>query len=120
VEVYDTRWSRLQVATVAEEHPRGRQLIRCRLRSRWAPRAKVAFWSLCGFELLLCGLVGPRLHWLWCLLLTLPLFAWYLRRQQRNLQSLIAVFLDDLAKEWHLSKVQSESAESAPAKPQTL
>ena len=115
VEVYDTRWSKLQLTTVAEEHPRGKQLIRCRLRPRWALRAKVAFWSLCGFELLLCGLVGPRLPWLWSLLLTLPLFAWYLRREQRSLQSLVAVFLDDLAKEWHLSKVQPPGARQSPA-----
>ena len=32
VEVYDTRWSKLQLTTVAEEHPLGKQLIRCRLR----------------------------------------------------------------------------------------
>ena len=48
VEIYDTRWSRLQLTTVAEEHPEGKQLIRCRLRARWALRTKVAFWSLCG------------------------------------------------------------------------
>ncbi len=33
VEVYDTRWSKLQLITVAEEHPLGKQLIRCRLRT---------------------------------------------------------------------------------------
>ncbi|HOC56389.1 MAG TPA: glycosyltransferase [Verrucomicrobiota bacterium] len=109
VEVYDARWSKLQIATVAEEHPRGRQLIRCRLRPRWAPRARIAFGALCVFELFLCGLIGPRLHWMWLLLLTLPLFAWFLRREQRNLQSLIAVFLDDLAKEWALAKVPAHS-----------
>jgi hypothetical protein len=54
-------------------------------------------------------LAGPRLPALWLLLLTLPLFAWFLRREQRNLQSMIAVFLDELAKEWHLTKVQPES-----------
>ena len=113
VEVYDTRWSKLQLTTVAEEHPQGKQLIRCRLRARWALRAKVAFWSLCGFELLVCGLVGPRLPWLWLLLLTLPLFAWFLRRQQRNLQSMIVVFLDELAKEWHLTKVQTRTCSAA-------
>jgi len=110
VEVYDTRWSKLQLTTVAEEHPQDKQLIRCHLRTRWALRARVAFWSLCGFELLICGFVGPRLPWWWLILLTLPLFAWFLRREQRNLQSLIAVFLDDLAKEWHLAKVPSDSA----------
>jgi O-antigen biosynthesis protein len=117
VEVYDTRWSRLQLTTVAEEHPKGKQLIRCRLRARWALRSKVVFWSMCGFELLICGFVGPRLPWLWLLLLTLPLFAWFLRREQRNLQSMIVVFLDDLAKEWRLAKVQPESTRQPPAEP---
>ena len=119
VEVYDTRWSRLQLTTVAEEHPEGKQLIRCRLRARWALRTKVAFWSLCGFELLICGLVGPRLPWLWLLLLTLPLFVWFVRRQQRNLQSMIVVFLDDLAKEWRLTKVQPQGLRrrAAPGAP---
>jgi hypothetical protein len=105
VEVHDTRWTKLQLITVAEEHAGEKQLVRCRLRPRWALRARVAFWLLCGSELLLCGLLGPRLHWLWLLLLTLPAFVWFLRRQQRNLQSMIVVFLDDLAKEWHLTKV---------------
>ena len=114
VEVYDARWSKLQLTTVAEEHPQGKQLIRCRLRSRWEMRARVAFWSLCGLELLICGFLGPRLRWLWLLLLTLPLFVWFLHRQQRNLQSMIAVFLDDLAKEWRLTKVQPEAARPAP------
>jgi len=117
VEVYDTRWSRLQLSTVAEEHPQGKQLIRCRLRPRWAPRAKATFWLLCGTELLLCGFVGPRLPWLWWLLLTLPLFAWFLRCQQRNLRSLIAVFLDELAKEWGLTRVPAPDAHQSPAAP---
>ncbi len=117
VEVHDTRWSRLQLITVTEEHPKCKQLIRCRLRTRWALRSKVVFWSMCGFELLICGFVGPRLPWLWLLLLTLPLFAWFLRREQRNLQSMIVVFLDDLAKEWRLTKVQPGSARQPPAEP---
>ena len=104
VEVYDTRWSRLQLATVAEEHSGGQQMIRCRLSTSWTLRAKVAFWSLCGLELLICGFAGPRLPWLWLLLLTLPLFAWFIRREQRNLQSMIIVLLDELAIEWGLAK----------------
>jgi hypothetical protein len=117
VEVYDTRWSKLQLTTVAEEHPRTKQLIRCRLRARWALRARVVFWSLCGFELLVCGFVGPRLPWLWLLLLTLPLFVWFLRREQRNLRSMIAVLLDELAKEWCLTKVQPQSARQPEPEP---
>ncbi len=52
---------------------------------------------------------GPHWHWLWLLWLTLPLFVWFIRRQQRNLQSMIVVFLDDLAKEWGLTRVQPQS-----------
>ncbi|MCX6893435.1 MAG: glycosyltransferase [Verrucomicrobia bacterium] len=105
VEIHDTRWSRLQLTTVAEAHAGNKQLIRCRLRACWALRTKVAFWSLCGFEFLVCGLLGSRFPSLWLLLLTLPLFAWFIRRQERNLQSMIAVLLDELAKEWKLAKV---------------
>jgi hypothetical protein len=104
VEIYDTRWSRLQLTTVAEEYPGGKQMIRCRLRTSWALRTKVAFWSLCGLELLVCGFVRLRLPWLWLLLLSLPLLAWLIRRQQRNLQSMIVVLLDELAVEWKLAK----------------
>ena len=116
VEVYDARWSRLQLTTVAEEHPLNKLLIRCRLRVRWALRTKVVFWSLCGVELLVCGLWGPRLIWLWLLLLTLPLFVWFLRREQRNLRSMLVVFLDELAKDWRLTKVNA--ARASPAEPE--
>jgi O-antigen biosynthesis protein len=105
VEVYDTRWSRLQIATVVEAHPGGKHLVRCRLRACWALRTRVAFWSMCLVELLVCGLFGPRLHGLWLMLLTLPLFAWFIHRQQRTLQSMIVVLLDELAKEWKLTKI---------------
>jgi GT2 family glycosyltransferase len=106
VEIYDTRWSKLQLTTVVEDHAGNRQLVRCRLRTRWVLRAKAAFWSMCGLEFLLCGFVGAWLPWLWSLLLTLPLFVWFLRREQRNLQSLIVVFLDEAAKDWKLAKIQ--------------
>ena len=118
VEIYDSRWSKLQLTTVAEEHPKGKQLIRCRLRARWAPRTRLAFWSLCGFDLLVGGLLGPRLPWVWSVLLTLPLMVWLLRREQRGLQSMITVFLDDLASEWHLIKVQPQpKQQTQPAAP---
>jgi O-antigen biosynthesis protein len=105
VEVYDARWSRLQLATVSEAQPGGKQMVRCRLRASWALRTKVAFWSLCALEFLICGFFGPRLPWLWLVLLTLPLFAWFIHRQLRNLQSMIAILLDELAREWKLTKV---------------
>jgi GT2 family glycosyltransferase len=105
VEIYDTRWSRLQLATVSEAHQDDKQVVRCRLRAFWALRAKVAFWLLSAVEVLVCSLFGPRWPWLWLMLLTLPVFAWFIHRQQRTLQSMIAILLDELAKEWKLTKI---------------
>ncbi len=106
VEIYDTRWTRLQLTNVVEEHPRGKQLIRCRLHGRWALRSRLVFWTLCAVELLVCGIFAGARPWLWLMLLSLPLFAWFVRRQQRNLRSIIVIFLDELAKEWKLTKVE--------------
>jgi hypothetical protein len=106
VEVFDTRWSKLQVTTAAEEQAQG-QLIRCRLRARWSLKAKVAFWSLCGVELLVLGWVRQRPLGLWAIVLVVPLLAWFLRREQRSLQSLIQVLLDDVAKQWKLTRVDA-------------
>src|SRR6267142_3229291 len=55
VEIYGSRWSQLQLTTVAEEYPQSKRMLRCRLRTRWSLQAKAAFWSLCGLELLVCG-----------------------------------------------------------------
>jgi len=108
VEIYGNRWSALQLTTVSEDHPRDRQLLRCRLRARWSLQAHVVFWSLVGLEVLVVGFFGGWQKWFALLLLTLPLFAYFLARQKRNLQSLVIVFLDDLSKEWKLIKIPSD------------
>jgi len=105
LEVLANRWVHLQLTTVAEDHPKGKRMIRCRLRTAWSLQSKVAFWSAFGFELLVLGFVGKWLPWLWCLLISMPLLAWFLVREARNLQSLVVVFLDEVAKEWKLTKV---------------
>lgn len=104
VELYGSRWSNLQLTTVTEDQAPAKHLLRCRLCPRWSLAAKVAFWSLAGLELLALGLAGSRFRWLWLLLLTLPLLAWFLRREQRTLQSMLVIFLDGLARERNLSK----------------
>jgi hypothetical protein len=109
VEVYGSRWCNLQITTVTEEHAIDKQMLRCRLRAKWSLQAKVLFWSLCGLELLILGFVSARFPWLWLVLLTLPILAFFLRREQRNLQSMLVVFLDELAKEWRLNKVGSQN-----------
>ena len=116
-ELYGNRWSHVQLTTVAEDHARGRQLIRCRLRGRWSLQAKVAFWSLAAVEVFVIGFFSSWLGWLGLLLLTLPAFAYFLSRQTRSLQSLVIVFLDELAQELKLIKVGGQSFPSQPARP---
>ena len=103
VELYGSRWSNLQLTTVSEAQAPAKHLLRCRLCPRWSLAAKVAFWLLAGLELLALGLAGRRFPWLWLLLLTLPTLAWFLRREQRTLQSMMIVFLDNLARKWNLT-----------------
>jgi GT2 family glycosyltransferase len=120
VEIYGNRWTHLQLTTVAEDYPKGKRMIRCRLRSYWSLLAKVAFWAVLGFELPIIAFVARWLPWLWLLLLTTPLFIWFLRREKRSLQSLTIVFLDEVAKEWEMSKVPAcdQNNKSAAAKDQ--
>jgi GT2 family glycosyltransferase len=108
VEIYGNRWATLQLTTVSEDHPPNRQLIRCRLRTNWSLQAKVAFWTLLALEALVVGSFGGWLRWVALVLLTLPLFAYYLHRQKRDLQSLVVVFLDELAKQWKLIRIPSD------------
>jgi len=105
VEIFGNRWSNLQLTTAAEDDPGGQHQIRCRLRATWSPQAKVMFGLLLGLVLLVLGFFGRATPWVWPSLLTLPLFGWFLARQKRNLQSIGAVFLDELAKEWNMTKV---------------
>ena len=108
VEVQGARWSNVQVTTVAEEHADSRQLLRCRLSARWSLTAKLAFWSLLGLQLALYGSVWGVTWALPLVLVTMALFYAFLRRQQRDLQSRVVVFLDALAKERGLLKVRHD------------
>ena len=117
VEVSGNRWAYLQLTTVAEDYPKEKKMIRCRLRASWSLQAKLIFWTTLGFELLLIGFVGRWLPWLWFLLLTMPLFAWFLAREKRGLQSLMVVFLDQVAKKWNLVKVPFPGKDQKPSPP---
>ena len=112
VEIYDTPWSKLQLTTVTEA--RGHVLC-CRLRGCWSLRGKVAFWSLAALEVFVLGILGRS--WPWLLLVSLPLFAWFLYRQERNLQSVLVVFLDEIAKEGGLKRMESPKPESQSQTP---
>lgn len=104
VELYGSRWARLQLTTVGEWHPGRREMIRCRLESRWSFMARALFWSVAGVQLVVIGFVAQ--WWAWSILLTLPLLAWWLNEERQNLTRVTATFLDDLAKEFKLVKIR--------------
>jgi O-antigen biosynthesis protein len=108
IEIFGSRWSHLQLATVAEPHAGGKQLLRCRLRTAWSLPAKVALCSILGFELVVIGFIWHTLWQIWFLLLTVPAFAWYVRHDQRHLQRLISVVLDDIAQKNGMIKLKGE------------
>ncbi len=105
VEIYGTRWTRLQVTTVAETMSGGQQMFDCRLNAGWSLLAKVVFWSACGLELLLVGSVGDVMPWLWMILLTIPLLGLFFESEKRTLQQMIIALLDEVAAKHQLTKV---------------
>ena len=118
VEIYGSRWSQLQLTTVTEYVEKGHQLFHCRLTAGWTLLARVLFWSACGMELLLIGLVAEASPWLWMLLLTLPLLGLYFENEKRILQRLIVAFLDELAVKHELTRVPfAKTREVTPPKP---
>ncbi len=116
VEVHDTRWSKLQITTVAEAHSGGKTLLRCRLRKSWSLRATVVFWLLGGLEFVLLSVLDDRQPWVWLALLSLPLFAWLLQCKAKRLQRRIAAVLDDTAADSGLGRLALKSKSAEPAK----
>jgi hypothetical protein len=108
VEIYGSRWTYLQLTTVAEPYGGGRQLFRVRLVTRWSLLANVGFFSALAFELLVIGFVGKAFPWLWLMLLLQVLFAWFLEVEQRDLQRLIIAMMDEVGGQKGLYKIDKE------------
>jgi O-antigen biosynthesis protein len=120
LEVYGSRWSHLQLITATEVFGVHKHMIRCRLRTVWTLFAKTMLWGLTGLELLVIGFLWPFFPWLWAMLMSLPLLAWWLHRQEHNLRRLMAVFLDEIARDIGFTKVPDQVPTVAPCPtPQT-
>jgi hypothetical protein len=111
IEIFGSRWSRLQLTTVTEDLAGGQKLFRVRLRAGWSLPAKLAFWSAFGFEMLLIGVVAHEQPWLWMTLLTMPLLGWFFEQEKRNLQRLIAGFLDEVAASRKMTRLKYRGEE---------
>lgn len=110
LDVFGSRWSQIQLITATEDYGEGKRMFRCRLRAFWTLPAMLVFWGCLGFELLIIGVVAQDQPWLWMLLLTMPVFGWFFEQEKRNLQRLLANFLDDVAKQRGLAKLKVDRA----------
>jgi O-antigen biosynthesis protein len=106
VEIYGSRWSKLQLTTATEDFGGGKRLFRSRLRTFWSLAAIVSFWSALAFELLVIGIVGRAQPWLWTLLLTMLIFGGFLASERKQLQRSITAFLDEVARQRNLTKLR--------------
>ena len=70
-----------------------------------------------GFELVVIGFVWHSLWQIWFLVLTVPAFAWYVNRDRRDLQRLIAVVLDDIARKNGMIKLRRDRTKEAAPQP---
>jgi O-antigen biosynthesis protein len=122
IEIYGSRWTFLQLTTATEELGEGKEVIRCRSKTKWTFLAHTIFWGLLGVQLVLTGFLESLFPWLGLMFLTLPAFIWWVAKDQRNLKRLIAVFLDEVADEMNWTKLNTERAEGnakrAPALPE--
>jgi len=114
VEICVSRWSRLQLTSVAEDHPGNQQLFRCRLVTRWSLAATLLFWAWLGLALLVIGLADTWRPWSWALLALAPAMIWYFGSDQRRLRSVVAVFLDQLATELGMEKTPGPESGAPP------
>ncbi|MBM3845315.1 MAG: glycosyltransferase [Verrucomicrobia bacterium] len=108
VEIYGNRWSQCHITTVGEGVHAG--LVRCRLRTAMSLPAKLLLGVLLGVEMLVIGFLQDDNPWMWLILLSLPILAWWLEQQKRDLQRMVAAFLDEIAASRRMRKVDWDEA----------
>ena len=110
VEIYGSRWCRLQLITATEHHQGGKQLIRCRMNTGWSLLGRITFWAAFGLTLMISTTAGQILPWWLQLIWLLPIWlGWMLQTQQRDFRRILTVLLDEVAAKFHLTKVGKES-----------
>ena len=115
VEIFGSRWSRLRLTTVTEELGQGKYIFRCRLNATWSLPARIAFWSTCGGELLVIGLLAPAHPWIWMLLVSMSALGWWLEQERKTMLLWIAALLDEVAADQSLVRIQLQPDRAKPA-----
>ncbi len=114
LEVYGSRWSKVQLTTVTEHLPDAGARIVCRLRARWTLPARLMTWLTAGGSLLAAAAWSPHSPFAWLLTLTAPVLAVAFLRDQRNLRRVVAVFLEEVAARWNETTSPAPSPTTSP------
>ncbi len=112
VEIVGSRWNHLHLLTVSVGN---KSMIRCRLRAKWNFMSRALFCAVAVAELVLIGLWGVTPIWHWAILASLLGLAGWFWHQNRNLQRVVSVFLDEVAKSLNMVKLESGRSEPKPA-----
>ena len=110
VEIYGSRWCRLQLITAAEFHHGGKQMFCCRMTTDRSLFAKVMFWCAVGLVLMISATVGQYFPWLHAIWLVPVWLGWMLHAEQRNFRRILTVLLDEVAGQFKLLKVEPKPA----------
>lgn len=114
LEVYGSRWSKLQLTTLSEYTPAGAR-IWCRLRTCWTLPARLTFGAACLLAILGGVVARGRPAWTWALLLLPPALVGFWARDQRHLRRIFGVFLEHVAATW--APAAPPTAPTGPAPP---
>ncbi|MEN9574697.1 MAG: hypothetical protein RL514_2552 [Verrucomicrobiota bacterium] len=113
VEIYGSRWCRLQLITAAEFHHGGKQMFCCRMTTDRSLFAKIAFWCVVGLVLMISATVGQYFPWLHTIWLVPVWLGWMLHAEQRNFRRILTVLLDEVAGNFKLLKVEPKPGTKA-------
>ncbi len=97
VEIYGSKWAEVQLTTASEAHKGSKQLIRCRLETCTSLLGKLSLFTLVIICVLGVSLSEEHMKWFAGSLAAIFLGALLLRTEQRKLQRIIALILDEHA-----------------------
>jgi glycosyltransferase involved in cell wall biosynthesis len=112
VKIRGSRWSRLHLMTVSEAQGNGKYLIRCRLNVAWTFLSRILLYLFLGGLVLLLGLWGTQPLWHWLIFVSVAGPVGWLWQQNRNLQRVFSVFLDDVAKPLNMVRAKPMDEEA--------
>lgn len=99
LEIHGNRWSRVLLTAVTEDYSADQRLFRFRLRSAWSLPAWIALGAVLAVGLMLGGLLGRQLPWIWAAVVIGPALAGYFELQRRRLRQWVSAFVDEFASE---------------------